>query len=337
MKHHPFISLPGCLSALLFIAGMLGVTVAAGGVMFSPGLLSAQGEDRSPLKGYTSHVDFEGRCEWCHAPWTGVTASLCEDCHTRVADERRASTGVHGVLGSTHDCRLCHVEHEGGAADQSAAAMKTFPHEQTGYSLVKHQAWPDNRAFACRDCHDADAPGYRYDPALCETCHRRVEAAFVDQHIAQYSADCLACHQQLEPFDHRLFALRGGHAGVACADCHAESDFAGASAECVACHADPEIHAGMFGADCAVCHTVDGWLPARLEKHEFPIDHGGEGEIACATCHVQSYSAYTCYNCHEHDEREVTQKHIEEGMTDFADCMECHADGKTHKDERGDD
>lgn len=331
MKRHPFISSPGCLTALVFIALMIGVTYLAGGVLFSPGPLSAQGADRPPLKGYTSHVDFEGQCEWCHAPWTGVTAALCEDCHTNVAGERATQSGVHGVLENSIDCSLCHVEHNGRQADQSAAAMIGFPHDRTGYSLVGHQAWPNGRALACRDCHESIAPGYAFDEAHCESCHRRIDAAYVERHVAEFSADCFACHRQLEPFDHHTFPLQAGHAGVACRDCHLQSDFAQIGADCIGCHADPPIHAGLFGTDCAACHTIDGWIPARLEKHTFPLDHGEEGEIACQTCHVESYAMYTCYNCHEHDAGEVERKHLEEDIFDFADCMECHADGRTHE------
>lgn len=332
MKQNPFVSLPGCITALIFIAGMIAATAILGGVLFSPGLLSVQGIDRAPLKGFTSHVDFEGRCEWCHAPWTGVTASLCEDCHTNVAEERLSGTGVHGVLKGTHDCRLCHIEHNGRQADQSASAMIVFPHEQTGYSLVRHRAFPDGQAFACRDCHEARAPGYAFNLASCESCHRQVDAAFVDQHVAKYSADCFACHRQLEPFDHQVFPLTGRHAGVRCTSCHTPEDFAQVSAECIACHRDPEIHAGLFGKDCSACHTINSWQPARLSKHDFPLDHGGEGEIDCATCHTQSYATFTCTNCHAHNEDQVNEAHLKAGIVEFADCMKCHADGLVHQD-----
>lgn len=331
MRAHPFFSLPGCLGALIFIVAMVAATAVVGGGLFSPGPVSAQGADRPPLQGFTSHVDFEGKCEYCHAPWTGVTADLCETCHTQVADERRTATGVHGVLKNTHDCRLCHTEHRGRNADQTAAAMQTFPHEQTGYSLVKHQQWPDGKGFTCRDCHASSGATYAFEPSACETCHRRVDAGFVDQHVVKYSADCLACHHELTPFDHHTFALTGGHAQVRCNQCHTTSDFAAAKADCVSCHADPAIHAGMFGTDCAACHTIQGWLPARLAKHTFPIDHGGEGEIACATCHTQTYQAYTCYNCHAHNEAEDQQTHLKAGITEFGDCMKCHADGLVHE------
>ncbi len=331
MKNNPFISLPGCVTAIIFIAVMVAVTFALGGVMFSPGALSAQGSDRAPIMDFKSHVDFEGRCEFCHAPWQGVVASLCEDCHANVANERTTSTGIHGVLKDSNDCKLCHVEHRGRNADQSALAMVAFPHEQTGYSLVQHQKWTNGQRLACRDCHDPRAPNYQFDASWCEACHRKVDMVFVDQHIARYSADCLACHRDLQPFDHHTFPLVSGHAKVACDRCHASGDFTQVKADCVTCHQDPQLHAGLFGTDCAACHTIEGWSPAKLAKHSFPLDHGGEGEIACVTCHAQTYKTYTCYNCHAHDPTKDRETHVKAGILVFDDCMKCHADGKTHK------
>lgn len=331
MRSHPFFSLPGCIAALIFGVVVAGVTLALGGVLFSPGQLSAQGLDKPPLQNYSSHAEFEGRCELCHAPWTGVTPQLCETCHVQIAQERQSAAGVHGVLKNTNRCQLCHSEHEGRAADQTHAAMQTFPHEQTGYSLVAHQAWPDGKAFACRDCHDPQAPGYRYNLARCEGCHREIDAVYVAEHVVKYSADCLACHHDLKPFDHHTFALIEKHANVKCDQCHATGSFTQARSDCVACHADPEIHAGLFGTDCAACHTITGWLPARLAKHTFPIDHGDEGEIPCTTCHVKVYTDYTCYNCHAHDAEEDKVTHLEAGIVEFSDCMECHADGHTRE------
>ncbi len=331
MKRHPFFSLPGCIAALIFIAGMLAATAVLGGVLFSPGQLSAQGVERQPLQNFKSHAEFEGRCEFCHAPWQGVTADLCETCHTNVATERQTSTGVHGVLKQTHECQLCHIEHEGRQANQTTKAMLTFPHEQTGYSLVKHQTWPDGKQFNCRDCHDQSSAAYAFSLSTCETCHRKVDNAFVDKHVAKYSADCLACHQKLDPFDHHTFRLVGGHAQVKCTQCHTNGNFTQAKADCATCHADPEIHKGMFGTDCAACHTIVAWAPAELKKHTFPIDHGGEGEIACATCHTKTYTEYTCYNCHAHNAEEDRVTHVNAGIPEFSDCMKRHADGKTHE------
>ena len=151
------------------------------------------------------------------------------------------------------------------------------------------------------------------------------------QHVAKYSADCMACHHDLKSFDHHTFVLTDGHANVKCAQCHASDNFTQTRSDCVACHGDPQIHAGLFGTDCAACHTIKGWLPARLARHTFPIDHGGEGEIQCTTCHVKVYTEYTCYNCHAHNADQDKVTHAKAGILEFSDCMKFHADGHTKK------
>jgi hypothetical protein len=295
MRAHPFFSLPGCIAALIFSVVVVGVTLALGGVLFSPGQLSAQGLDKPPLQNYQSHAEFEGRCDLCHAPWLGVTPDLCETCHVQVAQERQSATGVHGVLKNTHHCQLCHSEHEGRAADQTHTAMQTFPHEQTGSAQCRIRR-PDGAAFACRNItiRRRRATATIWPSAKVVIM---IDTAYVTEHVAKYSADCLACHHDLQPLDHHTFALTDGHANVPCAKCHAAGDFTQTRSECVACHARSG-NSQLFGTDCAACHTIKAWLPAQLAKHTFPIDHGDEGDIACTTCHVKVYTDYTCYNCH---------------------------------------
>jgi hypothetical protein len=87
---------------------------------------------------------------------------------------------------------------------------------------------------------------------------------------------------------------------------------------------------GLFGTDCAACHTADAWQPARLTRHLFPLNHGEQGEISCITCHSITYVEYTCYGCHEHDPVEIERNHAEKGIRspDLANCFECHPTGE---------
>jgi len=85
---------------------------------------------------------------------------------------------------------------------------------------------------------------------------------------------------------------------------------------------------GQFGVDCARCHTVWAWLPAQLREHVFRLEHGGEGEVACETCHEGSYVRYTCYGCHEHQPPEMAELHAGEGIEEMEPCGACHPTGE---------
>jgi len=104
--------------------------------------------------------------------------------------------------------------------------------------------------------------------------------------------------------------------------------------ECSACHEEPTVHAGRFGLNCSRCHTLQAWKPALLTRHTFLLDHGGEGLIACQTCHTQTYSEYTCYECHEHDPEQMGEKHAKEGIFEFENCVQCHPTGREGEGER---
>ena len=97
-------------------------------------------------------------------------------------------------------------------------------------------------------------------------------------HLELYGTDCLGCHDgadRMDEFAHdNVYILDGMHAEAACDTCHAEYTFAGTPADCVSCHEDPELHAGIFGNDCARCHTATAWAPAQLVQHDFVLDHG---------------------------------------------------------------
>ena len=104
---------------------------------------------------------------------------------------------------------------------------------------------------------------------------------------------------------------------------------------CVACHEDPVIHLGKFGPNCARCHSTTAWTPALLTKHTFLLDHGGEGQVACESCHVDNYYEHDCYACHnDHQPEEMEQVHLDEGLSDYDSCIDCHPTGVEGEAER---
>lgn len=98
--------------------------------------------------------------------------------------------------------------------------------------------------------------------------------------------------------------------------------------QCFACHEEPALHAGSFGTNCARCHNAVTWKPAVLTKHTFLLDHGGQGDVDCKTCHPTNYVEYDCYSCHEnHQASEIEDVHLAEGISAYDDCADCHQTG----------
>lgn len=334
----------GPMAAAIALAGTLAAWGAGGGAMFSPGALHAGDSTATVLGGVESHARLARRCDACHAPpWSRETmGGRCLDCHTDVQAELRDSTSLHGGAPDVRRCLDCHTEH-GGPSASLTRFEGGVAHDRFGFALAAHERTSAGRPFVCRDCHAAET--FRFERARCLDCHRDEQPELMARHVDEYGDDCLACHDGRDrfsrgAFDHGAvrFPLTGAHRRAACVACHRGTrtlaDFRAAPTTCVECHRDDDEHRGGFGADCGACHSTDGWEGARFE-HDFPLDHGGEGPIACATCHEErgSWKSYTCYGCHEHSPARVRAKHAEEGIggAELDDCVRCHATGREHE------
>ena len=334
----------GILAALLTVFVIAGYAYARGGLMYSPGPLNTHGDQM--LGGVWSHAETGGECKSCHVPpWSSETmAHRCTACHTNIAEEMRDVATVHGTLmhnDPTLGCRHCHPEHRGADAPLTVMEDAAFPHEVVGFYLTAHQQTVTRQLFQCDDCHQGDVTTFKLQ--TCDTCHRQMDFAFMTAHSLSFGSACLDCHDGVDrfgdEFDHNAFSfqLTGKHMGLACVQCHINArgfgDFPVTPQDCYSCHHNDEPHGGQFGTDCAACHTTSAWIPAQFTgEHSFPLDHGGGA--TCATCHPGRFTTYTCYGCHEHSEGEVREKHLEEDIVDFQNCMECHPSGKEQRGER---
>lgn len=300
----------------------------------------------------------EKNCAECHQNTRSIAdfknaPEDCAGCHLKDdAHEQRFGT----------NCAVCHTP----AGWQTA----TFDHNLAAFKLEgKHQNAacedchttdnPQDTPTDCYSCHakdDSHIGRFGEDCALCHTAQGWEPANFKhdlvtsttscvtchlldDEHNGQYGTDCAACHstEAWKPaiFDHNLsgFPLNGAHLRTSCESCHASGSFSGLSSDCATCHAEPAYHLGAFGTDCASCHTTAAWSPAEYNKsHTFPLNHGESGVSSCETCHPASFTTYTCYGCHKHSEAKVREKHLKKGISNFQNCIECHADGREHDD-----
>ncbi|HEY5574353.1 MAG TPA: cytochrome c3 family protein [Anaerolineales bacterium] len=340
----------GCLSASGIFATLItlilisGTGIARGGSLFSPGQLNAEAGEKS-IGGVRSHADIT-QCAACHAPiWSGQQmGDRCLVCHTELTHN---PTEFHNIMlaeGKKTPCYHCHTEHDGPQAPLTFFYLENFPHQEVGYSLRAHQKMDDGTTFACSDCHEEAIT--TFNQIVCEDCHNELEPEFLAVHTHVFGQECLACHDGLdtygEGFDHNLskFPLQGKHAPLECGDCHSEArslaDLQMVPVDCAACHAEPAFHKSLFNGDCAVCHGTAYWRPAEYaQAHTFPVDHGEHGRNVCQVCHEDNLQTYKCYGCHEHTPSNVESKHREEGISDFKNCVKCHATG--HEGEGGEE
>ncbi len=262
--------------------------------------------DQTPFA--LSGLHQQASCSECHRSPRSVsdfvqTPAECYACH----EKDDAHLGKFGT-----DCVQCHRA-EGWTPAKFDHNLSTFKLEG------RHAVVP------CKECHTQEYQGTATD---CVSCHEKD-----DEHQGAFGKQCEACHNpsgwEDASFDHSLsaFPLDGAHARVTCEDCHQNNIFIGMPTECAACHSDPVFHLGLFvGQACSACHTTSAWRPASYEgPHSFPMDHGERGNT-CADCHQLNLAQWTCYTCH--DQGEISQKHKEEGIANFNDCLRCHPTGR---------
>lgn len=307
----------------------------------TPGPL-ANYQHNGPLGGVSSHAELETRCQDCHVPMHCLSEEKCQECHVQIAEDKADVNTLHGRLPSVSRCQTCHPEHKGADAElvKLDHALPNIDHYAlVGYSLAAHQQNYDGSEFSCASCH-ADNGEIR-ETLDCVGCHTAEDPVYMDEHMAEYGPRCTECHDGLDrmmiAYDHdENLPLHGGHADLVCAECHGETYTAGMTAECIACHLDPEVHAGEFGLDCARCHSDVAWTPAELKYHVFDLEHGREegtsisynpedGET-CQTCHVDTYARYTCDGCHLTGETQYA--HVVRGVSYAAACHTCHPTGQ---------
>lgn len=318
---------------ILFLVGAMAISSVYVGsftmkALFKPGPLSAMSADGETLGGYSSHAEFEKECGHCHAPIHCLTASRCQDCHYEIAKERSEAVGLHGALPGTARCQTCHVEHRGPDAVISEVRLQNIDHDVlTGFDLDRHLVNYDGVDLACADCH---AGHYAREGVDCSTCHQDHDAQFLLEHTDDYGDDCLGCHDgrdRMANFEHdAVFALDGAHYDSECEGCHIEHIFAGTPSDCSSCHEDPELHAGIFGFDCARCHSAVAWAPTQFIQHAFIQEHVGDNVVACEHCHVDTYIEYPCFSCHERDE--MWTVHLQWDIEAAENCIDCHPTGR---------
>ncbi len=182
----------------------------------------------------------------------------CADCHMNMAqaDAGERSMPDHDTCVMCHeeaidnDCGYCHVDGDNPVASPAHHKFEKFSHK-THHNLH------------CNDCH-----------GVLDTSD--------DEVVMPEMADCVSCHDMMEPLplDHRAgmwveeHGLEAAFAAEDCAICHTQ-------ASCDDCHQGTDV----FGSG------ESPHPPTYMFDHYVDASYGGE----CLVCH-ESYSE--CVSCH---------------------------------------
>jgi hypothetical protein len=297
-----------------------------------------------PLLGMHASVE----CTKCHVNADfkkPLKFQKCMDCHADAHQGQFRARADHG------ECASCHTVN-----GFKSSTFTVQLHTTTKYPLDGKHA-----AVACEKCHvpKGVATVFKIRDTQCLACH-------ADVHKGQFSGKphnnrCEDCHtvQGFETAKFTLaqhnatrFPLTGGHAAVACGDCHkpqgegsaaAVVPYHFASLSCETCHQDP--HGGQFtqrmvarradksAAGCEACHSTANWRDVSGFDHsttDFALV-GSHRALACDECHKSpnlqpgirgvnfKAAPKDCAGCHEDVHARQFAKN---GRS--PDCDQCH-------------
>jgi hypothetical protein len=275
---------------------------------------------RFPLIGAHAAVG----CFRCHpgaqAGTFDRTDPNCIACHR--SDLARATNPDHRTQGWVDDCQRCHI-----------------PTSWTGAGF-NHSGFPltgAHRALACAACHLGGI--FSGLSRACVSCHQTdYDGTNNPPHSAAgFPTSCQFCHNtrtwQGATFNHSGFPLTGGHAGLACAQCHSSGVYVGLPTACVSCHqtdynntTNPNHTAAGFPTTCQTCHNTTTWLGATFNHTWFPITSGHHSGFTCAQCHPNpaNFSTFTCTNCHLQAQTDSHHQGVPGYSYNSQACYSCH-------------
>lgn len=318
--------------------------------------------------------DLAGRsdCSACHGGLFSNMTDACLDCHDAIAAQLERHEGLHGVLpeADAARCAACHSEHHGPGFAlvnvQSFARAGVPDPEQFEHRMIGFPMDGKHLELDCSECHPNAfdtvlASGERRYIGLdqdCAACHE-------DAHEGRMQVACAACHGQTaftEPASighERFLPLVGGHADVACLECHAKEgtyslDVLGTGEgrlrprACLDCHESPHTQDFVAGvaalvemqpaASCVECHAAEHLsfreegLSVSPENHAvsgFPLEPP-HAEVACVDCHASELDTFAarypgrgkdqCSRCHE----DPHGGQFATGPFAQGDCIVCH-------------
>jgi len=315
------IRFPRLILALVTLVFLAGAVVWEWNRATSPGPLHPSHASIAALSGGSN-------CAACHGSGKITMTEACLVCHKDIKAQVDRGKGVHGQLPAPlQSCTTCHAEHTGGTvalvsphAFQAVGVTDSLKFDHSKYATFTLSGKHDS--LACMKCHPSatvaalgeNTPRFLGLSQDCRSCHN-------DPHRGTFGPDCLSCHGQTlafkkaDGFVHaKDFLLTGGHAGLACKQCHESAGANSVAAlklhpmparSCTVCHASPHkktfvaavaLETGTtFDNSCVICHGSSDLTFLHPTAKMTSQHHALTGfslapthaQVACVTCHKE--------------------------------------------------
>ncbi len=278
------------------------------------------------------HPDHKGRDtgktdrQFSHDLLQGVNIKQCTACHKGPADNLHVK--------NRQECSQCHTTAQWRPATLDHGRYFRFDKDHLAECASCHQN-NNYKEYTCYGCHE-------HSPAKIRQAHEKVKI---------YShQNCILCHPGGDKEESKIIlrSIKDRHAS---ANTLTDSTYVrlegdkqtshdslkGQSiSKCVSCHRSPFDDLHQTGnQNCTQCHFTDRWRPATLDHAQY-FRFDGNHRSECQTCHRDNnYREYTCYGCHEHSPGKIQEEHLEEGISNYQDCVACHPSGNEHDIRRG--
>jgi hypothetical protein len=222
----------------------------------------------------------------------------------------------------TEKCIACHTLSDIGLKTVKGIAIE----KSNSKTNILHKSIKDIRCYYCHTEHN----GLSIENATLIFTHTVLSQ--------QMQNECAGCHSEKKPDNIVHNSILAN-----CSNCHNTENWKRAefkhelvgekNNDCRSCHIenipDDGLHKGIANiVRCVQCHNTNAWKPAAFEHTKyFRFDNNHPSD--CTKCHSikADYKSYTCYNCHEHQQSRIAEKHLEEGIRDFNNCVKCHRSG----------
>ncbi len=221
-----------------------------------------------------------------------------------------------------NDCLACHKIFSGTPNENCISCHKVSEIGKKNNKISFHKNLQNQDCISCHSDHKGLNPKMslkKFNHILldennknqCISCHFQPK----NKLHSQVTNSCVSCHSTtswtlLTSFDHAKIkgAIR---------------------TNCLACHQSPKdnFHSNSKTNNCVSCHSLNQWKPSTFNHDKsFVLDENHN--INCITCHTNNdFKSYTCFGCHEHTLNNIRREHVEEGISNFDNCVKCHRNG----------